>query len=293
MISKNKKNNRSPVWILSRIAKIFMTEDEYLEFTGDTGEIYEYLLKSKSRLYAQNWFRLQILKSLPSIMCDYYYRRFIMIRNFVKVTGRILISHKVFSFINISGLAFGIAACIFMLAYITDELSYDSFHEDSENIYRVVSNGTIGGTYFEAAVSSPVVAQIMKEDFPEVEDFTRFLPNGRPLFSYENKNYYEENMIFAEKNFFQFFSFELLKGDPATVLEAPYSLVISQEMASKYFGNEDPIGKVLKRNSSVDVTVTGILKTPPPNSHFTFEAVQSLETINVLFPNLFTNTPSS
>ncbi|MCP4724637.1 MAG: FtsX-like permease family protein [bacterium] len=215
-----------------------------------------------------------------------------MFTNYIKITFRNFTKNKVFSFINVSGLAIGIAACVLMLGYIMDEFSYDTFHENSKNIYRVSTRGSIGGAPFNAAVAAPIAGPTFKEELPEIVDFVRIQPTGRPYFVYGDRKYYEDNMIFAEKNFFEFFSFKLLEGDPKTVLSSARTAVITRTVAAKYFMDEDPIGKTMQRNGT-DITITGIVEEPPPNSHFTFDIIESLETNIARFPQQYAQSPGS
>ncbi|MCP4723400.1 MAG: FtsX-like permease family protein, partial [bacterium] len=209
-----------------------------------------------------------------------------MFKNYLKITFRNLIKHKSYTFINISGLALGIACTILILAYIGFELSYDKFHENHENIYRAAVSGKIAGRYIEAASVPAPFGPTIIQDYPEVLDAVRFRTTGQRMFSYQDKKFYENDLIFADNSILSVFSFELLKGDPETALKTGYSLIITPEIAEKYFGNEDPIGKILKMNNDNEYTVTGIVKEPPGNTHFTFSMIASFETLYKSNPRL-------
>ncbi len=199
-----------------------------------------------------------------------------MITNYLKTALRNLIRQKSYSFINIGGLAIGMSVCILILTYIFYELSFDKFHEKKEQIYRLCVDANIGGTPMDLALSSGPMGHAILEDFPEVVNQTRiFQTRSRFLFAYEENKFYENNIYYADSSFFDIFSFELLRGNPKEVLAIHNGIVLTEKLAHKYFGEEDPIGKVLRINDNSNLTVTGLLKNVPGNSHFQFDALIS------------------
>ncbi len=202
-----------------------------------------------------------------------------MIRNYLKIALRTIFKQKIYSFINISGLALGMACCILILAYVVDELSFDKFHENAENIYRVATIGKIAGRTIEVATCPAPMASAMVEDFPEVLNSVRFRGAGNTLFSYGERKFFESGLLYTDNTIFELFSFNLALGDPESALEAPYTIVITQEMAQKYFDGEDPVGKILRMNNNEDFIVTGIIEKPPSNSHIPFNMLASFETL--------------
>lgn len=194
-----------------------------------------------------------------------------MVSNYLKIAVRNLIKHKGYSFINIFGLAVGMACCILIMLYVQDELSYDRYHEKSDRIYRLSRQWTNqdGKISLHLGHVAPPFGPLIRNDFPEtVLESVRFLRPGTLLLSQGDTHFQETRFFFVDSTVFSVFSWELLRGDPATALAEPNMIVLTESMAKKYFGNEDPMGKVLRVNQTNDVKITGILKDVPPNSHF-------------------------
>jgi hypothetical protein len=180
-----------------------------------------------------------------------------MFKNYLKIALRNIKRHKGYSFINIVGLAIGMACCILILLWVQDELSYDRFHENADDIYRVIQD--INFTDHSTT----------KEDYPEIINAVRI--TGRELrLTYDEKSY-DEGAGMADGSIFEMFTFPLIKGDPATALSDPFSIILTEEMAAKYFGDEDPIGKIIKADNKWDFQVTGVMKNVPLNSHLQFD----------------------
>jgi len=188
-------------------------------------------------------------------------------KNYLKIALRNIKRHKGLSFINITGLAIGMACCLLITIWVQDELSYDKFHENAENIYRVCMNDQNYGVVWPI-VSIPV-GPALKEEFPEVidsarvSDFSALVTRGEKRF--------DEIGAYVDPSFFEIFSFPFVKGDPKTALSAPFSMVISQEMAKKFFDGEDFLGKNIKLNNELDFTITGVIRDMPRNSHLNFD----------------------
>ncbi|MBL7863950.1 MAG: ABC transporter permease [Cyclobacteriaceae bacterium] len=206
-----------------------------------------------------------------------------MLRNYFTVAIRNILKHKFFSIINIVGLVIGMASCLMIFVYVQDELSYDKFHAGYEHIYRIGLHGRVAGQEILTSNSSIPVGPAMKNEIPGVEDVIRLKPasyGAGYAMRYEDRIFTEQKIFIADSNLFQFFSFKLLSGDPAKVLREPNSIVINQELATKYFGTEDPIGKTLViGNDRKAVKVTGILQDAPSNSHVHFRGVISYATV--------------
>jgi len=206
-----------------------------------------------------------------------------MFRNYLTVAVRNILKHKFFSFINIAGLVVGMSCCLLLFVYVKDEVSYDTFHHDYENVYRIGLQGRIGGQEIMTSNSSLPVGPAMKAEIPGVEDYIRIkyaaYAAGYAIRN-EEKLFTEEKVMIGDSNFFTFFNFKLLAGDPATVLDEPNAIVISEDAANKYFGSTDVIGKTLVvGNDRLAVKVTGITEGAPSNSHFHFNAVISFATV--------------
>lgn len=194
-----------------------------------------------------------------------------MFKNYWKVTIRNLFRHKGFSFINIMGLAVGMAACILILLWVHDELSYDRFHENCNDIYMTIPESQ-GTKYY----SNPLaLARFFKEQYPEVRQITRFCQRYW-LLKYEDRIFNERGAL-VDDDFLKIFTFPLHRGVPNTVLASQNSIVLSQRAASKYFGSQDPIGKSLLVNNNIKLIVTGILNDVPKSSHLQFDFLASMK----------------
>ncbi len=198
-----------------------------------------------------------------------------MLKNLLKVAVRNIVKEKSYSIINILGLTIGITCSIFLLLYIVDELSYDKYHENAENVYRVVSHIKEPDNEFTWAVAQIPMAPALKEKFPEVKDAVRFFGTGRTLFRYEDKRFYEEDFYLADSTVFNMFSYDFIEGDPGTALDRPNTVVISSAIARKYFDTENAIGKTLAYENGDLLEVTGVIKNVPKNSHFSFDGLIS------------------
>ena len=192
-----------------------------------------------------------------------------MFRNYLKIALRNIKRHKGYSFINIVGLAIGMACCILILLWVQDELSYDRFHENADDIYRVIQDINFTDHSTTWSITQGPLGPSLKEDFPEIINATRI--TGRGLRLTYNVKSYDEVVVMADGSLFEMFTFPLVKGDPATALSDPLSIVLSEEMAEKYFANEDPIGKTIKADNQWDFQVTGVMKNIPHNSHLQFD----------------------
>ncbi|GJM35673.1 MAG: ABC transporter permease [Saprospiraceae bacterium] len=202
-----------------------------------------------------------------------------MLFNYFKIAIRNLWKFKFYSLINILGLAAGITAFLFIFLYVTDELNYDAYHPRVERIYRADVDGQLGGQELRSADNGAPFGPTLRDEFPEVEDFTRLRSRSSYLVKYDNNHFREDEVIFADSNLFQFFSIPLIQGDVQSALRAPNSIVISEEMANKYFGQEDPMGKVLVLDNNEGYKVTGVRAEMPDNTDLKFDFYASLGTL--------------
>ena len=202
-----------------------------------------------------------------------------MLKNYFKIAIRNLIKNKLYSLINIFGLTLGLMAFLFIFIYVQDELSYDRYHDLSDQIYRVDGDGKLGDQVFISAQGGAPLGPTLKTDFPEVLASFRFRERGSYLVKYNEKHFQEEAIVFADSSLFQFFALQLLKGNPATALIEPNTAVITQKIAEKYFGLEDPIGKNLVFDNKDSYRITALIKSVPSNTHFNFDFFLSMATL--------------
>jgi putative ABC transport system permease protein len=199
-----------------------------------------------------------------------------MLRNYFKLAFRNIMKYKFFSAINILGMSIGITACLLLLLYVVDELSYDRFHAGADHIYQVGLHAKIGDQDVLVANTCPPMAETLVREVPGVVAATR-IGNfwGTPSLKYEEKAFTEGKVFHADSNFFDFFSYKLVEGDPATALKEPNTVVLTESIAKKYFGDDGALGKIITVGGSQAYKVTGVAADAPLNSHFIFKVLLS------------------
>ena len=212
-----------------------------------------------------------------------------MFKNYFTSVWRYISHNKAFTFINISGLAIGMTACMLIAQFVLHEFSYDTFHENKDRIFRLqldrYNKGELSTRWASGAAG---IGPDVKASFPEVKYYVR-MTNRNSVFSYGDVFFKEEFAYFASEDFFKIFSYKLLKGVDSLVLKDPYKIVISQSFAKKYFGNEDPIGKTLKNNGKRDFEVTGVFEDIPANSHMKADALMSFASLHKMWNDPITS----
>lgn len=201
-----------------------------------------------------------------------------MFRNYFKIALRHLLKNRLYTGVNLLGLVVGITSCLLIGLYIQHELSFDRFHQRAERIVRVTEEYNFGDNVTRVAVTGTKVGPQFKRTFPEVTAYARLMKYPVTL-QYGAQLYKEKNFLYADPAFFSIFSFPLLSGDPATVLDAPDKLVITRSMARKYFGKENPIGKVLKASGGKSLLVSGVCEDAPDNSQIRFDFIGSFNSL--------------
>ena len=212
-----------------------------------------------------------------------------MIRNYFKIAWRNISRHKAYSFINLSGLAIGMASSILILLWVQNELSYDRFHKNADQTYRI----TCDASGFKAAVNTAGMPAGLKAQMPEIKNTVRLSHLSSNLFEAGTRKFEEKRVFYVDSTFFQVFSFQLVKGDPSTALNRVDGVLLTQDMAKKYFGQEDAIGKVLRKDNGSNVVVTGVLANIPANSHLQFDFLLPMSSIVQSTDDLKNNTWSN
>lgn len=286
---------RPPEWPL-KLLRFFVKEQFIEEIEGDMEEIFLSNIEQMSigkarRLYTWDMiklFRPVLLKNWKASPTFYQYA---MYKNYYKIAWRNLVKKKAYSFINIFGLGLGIACCLLIFMYVQDELSYDNYHSKKDRIYRVTQSDSEDDPFWVWG-NAPVGAAL-KNDFPEIEKVVQFSGRADILLTHEDNTYQEEGVFFMDSTVFDVFSWKLLKGNPRTALTEPYSIVLTESTARKYFGDRDPLGQILKGSESAgrsnpgEYTVTGIIEDVPHNSHFRFNVLLSMSTFRKARPDVF------
>lgn len=207
-----------------------------------------------------------------------------MYKNYLKIAWRNILRNKLFSFINILGLSIGIACCSIIYLYVTFEMSYDSYHENSSRIYRITTLLKDPKKQDHFAPTSPTMAVRIKTNFPEVSKFFR-MNESKSMITYGDKKIYDTKIKYADSTLFDFFSFKTLEGQNLNALTNPYSIVLTESTAKKYFGNQKAVGKIMHLGDTVNLTVTAVINDIPVNTHFSSDAFISRSTLNELKKN--------
>jgi putative ABC transport system permease protein len=202
-----------------------------------------------------------------------------MIKNYLKVAWRNLVRKKVFSAINIFGLALGLAIFTLISLYVLDELSYDRYNELANRIYRVNTHIKVNGSEFNDKDTPAPMAGVLSTNYPGIEQAVRIAGGNDMLVKKGDETLVEKNAFFADANLFKVFTLHLLKGNPATALSNPNSMVISASMARKYFNTLDVIGKTLKVDNTDLYNITGVIKDMPSQSHLHFNFIKSMASL--------------
>ncbi|MCJ7581336.1 MAG: ABC transporter permease [Candidatus Aminicenantes bacterium] len=275
---KNRKDN--PPKIASRILEWIIQKDIRYGALGDIEEQYYWTKQEKRSFRASLFYWKQIGAALPYFIKNSMIWSVIMFKNYLKTAFRNTTRHKGYSFINLAGLAIGMACTLLILLWVKDELSYDKFHENRDNIYRIMSYGTkymIEGTDGTPAPLGPAI----KDEVPGIENYARFSDFSKLVFRYKDKVFYETKGLITDPSFFEIFTFPFAKGDLETALLEPFDFIMTESMAKKYFGQDDPIGKIIEIEGQPAI-VKGIIKDIPKNSHIQFDFLASFEFINSL-----------
>ncbi len=202
-----------------------------------------------------------------------------MLKNLITIALRNIRKDKTYSAINILGLTVGITCSVFLLMYILDELSYDRYHKDANNIYRIISNIKEPDNAFTWAVAQIPLVEELRDNYPEVKNAVRFFGLERTLYKNGEKAFYEERFYLGDSTIFDMFDFQFLYGDKNTALDKPNSIVLTLAMAKKYFDKDDAVGMSLQNQAGDTYNVTGVIEDVPLNSHFIFDALISRNTM--------------
>lgn len=205
-----------------------------------------------------------------------YFSYLAMIKNYIVLAFRNLVKDKFYSLINILGLTIGVTCGMLLLLYVTDELSYDRYHENASRIYRIVSYIREPDKINKWVSTQPPLVKTLKQDYPFVENYVRFFPNGRVLFKHGEKQFYQTDIYAADSTAFDVFSHKFIEGNPKTALAQPGSVVLTKKVAERFFGNANALGQILRTDDTTSYKVTAVIEDVPKNSHFTFNALLSL-----------------
>ena len=258
---------RLAVWLVKRLDR-YQTNHAMAD---DMLEVFTRICRERGYLAACLWYWSQYLDAVGKDTLFNLRWRFVMLMNYLKIASRNIQRHKTFTFINLAGLVVGMTCFLLILVYVHYELSYDSMHEKGDRIYRVAFKhpGTSYMGHDSHILTPSALSHALMENFPEITHATRFRVFRRLLLSQEDKSFYARG-LFADEQFFDVFSFKLVYGDEKNVLKKPGSILISDQLAQKFFANQDPFGQTLV-SSLGEFKIAGILESVPENSHIQFD----------------------
>lgn len=267
-------------WLLGRM----IDSDTRYSAMGDFEERFHGIAAEKGRLKACLFFWAQLILLLPAFLKNFIYRSIEMFRNYIKIGFRNITKHKGFSFLHIAGMAIGLALFILIALYIQFELSFDRFHTNFDQIYRVEQIlAHESGSEPTAGCPTPL-SGAFKADIPEFEAVTRFINWGNPLITTLDTRKFEIERVYAVDNaFLQMFTFPMVKGDINTALKEPNSMVLTETEARRVFGFEEALGQVIRVNNSNDFKVTGVIADVPKNSHLRFNGLISVSSYPAMY----------
>jgi len=271
----NKYPPKVATWILEHL----LDPNVRYSAMGDFEERFRTVANQHNRFRAKLFYWIQIFLVFPAFIRNLLYWSLDMLKNYLKIAFRIIQRHKGYSFIKISGLSIGMACCILILLFVRYELSFDNFHTNKDRIHRVLSELDLShGTEIVTITALPL-ASALKHDLQEIAYVTRITGDYHRLFSFGDNNFFEE-INYADADFFEVFTFPLISGDPKTVLAEPFSVVLSEKIAAKYFGKTDPVGKTVLFQNSQNYKITGVMEDVPGNSHLRFDILISFSSRN-------------
>jgi putative ABC transport system permease protein len=257
-----------------RILRFLLPDNERESLVGDFDEIFREKIVERGKLIALFWYWWQVLLLVPSSLKESMYWSVLMFRNYVKIAFRNLIRHKGFSFLNITGLAIGMVCTILILFWVQHELSFDRYHKNGKKIYRILQHIQYAEVVTWAINQGPL-GPALKDEIPEIAEQARFC-FARWRIKY-NDDIYSELGGYTDPSLFKMFTIPFVQGDPETALVDPRSVVMTEEVAQRIFGDEDPIGKTINVAGKYDFKVTGILQNIPDNSHFRFRFLANMD----------------
>jgi len=272
-----------PPKISKCLLRLFIEYTDHDSLIGDFDEMFEILCQERGRFRASLWYWSQIFKAIPSFIRYHIFWGVYMFTNYLKVALRNLKKQKIYSFINISGLALGLA--IYTLFSFLSGISFkaDKFHEKGRRIFGVVQVIPEGNQDEDhTAYTSASLMPVLLEECPEIEEGVRIIPADRMIVNRQESRFSEDGIQIVDPGFLSIFSFELVAGDPSKALSEPFSIILSETKAIKYFGNENPLGNFLTLNNQIDVTVTGIIDHKPIMSSIPFDFLVSMGTARAL-----------
>ena len=290
-----KKSKKSLPWLGQFILWFFLDYEDYYQAAGDYEESFLYRIQKGNLARAKLWFWLALFKSLPHFFSSSIYWKGVMIKNYLKTALRIIRRQKLYSFLNIMGLAVSLTCALLILFHVKDELSYEKNFPKANRIYRVQTNSKYGSDFRNWAPSAPAIGPALEEYFPEIEMSARIRYLGTQILSYtpvkgDRRRFEERGGFCADDSFLSIFNLDMIAGDPDSALLEPHTVVLTATLAKRIFGNEDPLGQVLTNESrGQPLRVSGVIPDFPRNTHLQINYLISMPTFAIYmgWPELF------
>jgi len=264
------KDIKSP-WLAKRLLSWFLNHSHPDTMIADFEEVYREKARGNGHFSARCWYWFQIISTVPSFVNNSVYWSHLMFRNYFKIALRNILKQKGYSIINVLGLALGIAMCILILCWAQYETSFDTFHEKSDSLYLIRSREQYGSELFEGSGSVPALGPALKTEYPEVVNAVRLTNGQRETLMAFGEKKFKENIQMADASVFELFTFSFTKGNPQDAFSDPYVVVMSEKIASKFFDDSDPVGKIITLDNQYDLRVVGVMKDIPRNSTIRFD----------------------
>jgi putative ABC transport system permease protein len=269
------------------VLRMFLEYEDYYQAVGDFEESFRYRIQNENKARATIWFWSMLLRSLPRFICDYFYWRGIMLKNYIKTAVRVIRRQKLYSFLNIAGLAVSLSCALLILFHVKEELGYEKNFPKSDRIFRIQTNSKYGSNFRNWAPSAPAIGPALEESFPEIESSARIRDLGRQILSYrpageEPRRFEEVGGFCADNSFLSMFDLEMIAGDPRSALLEPHAVVLTASLARRYFNDEDPLGRSLvNENRRHPLKVTGVIPDFPKNTHLQINYLVSMPTFPI------------
>jgi putative ABC transport system permease protein len=274
------KGGKAVLWL-------FLGHEDYYQAVGDFEESYRYRIQNESKAKATIWVWSMLLRSLPRFICDYVVWRGVMLNNYLRTAIRVVQRQKLYSFLNIVGLAVSLSCALLILFHVKEELSYEKNFPKSDLIHRIQTNSKYGSNFRNWAPSAPAIGPALEESFPEIESSARIRELGRQILSFtpakgEPRRFEEVGGFCADNSFLSMFDLEMIAGDPKSALSEPHTVVLTASLAHRYFNNEDPLGQSLVNESRRQpLRVTGVIPDFAKNTHLQIHYLISMPTFPI------------
>ncbi len=283
------KGDAHPSPFFTKLFSWFCKEEYHAELQGDLEEEYHENLKDQGATIANRLYKKEVLKMIrPSVIKRIKLNNNLNFTAMFKINAKLalrnLLKHKLYTIINVGGLAISLSVCMLILLYVNSEISYDNYHPNKDRLYRLALDRFYPDHTSHYALTPFSMAEQAALDFPEVEAFCRIFPGFGINVTYNNETFLENGLKAADKNFFELFGIKILDGKKEEIFSVQNAVVLSQSTALKYFGNKNPIGEILKSDLG-DLIVSGIAEDTPENTHFKFDLLINLESLNFLQTN--------